>query len=150
MSDEPNHNHFYVTPAMLPQPTDTDTQWVQRVTMLAEISEEVMKTLHGFLRINAPILLDEALPTYHLIAGLGFILRGIQLTGRTQLEKSGTAPLDPEDEQARIIRDELARPDLDLQLREALLTLLSHQLDRSAKPPADSEWPADGFVIGGE
>lgn len=149
MSD--GHNHFYITPDILPQPEDTDIEWIQRVTMLADMGEEVMKAIYTYLRINAPILVTDDQLLYHLIAGIGLVLRGISVTGTTQLEKVGKAPLDAEEEQGKLIRDELAKPNLPEDLREALLTILAHQLDASTKQPVpDSDWPVGGFTIGGE
>lgn len=141
--------HYYVTPAVLPRPDDTDTEWIQRVTMLGELSEQLMKTIYTYLRINAPILITEDQPLWHLIAGVGLLMRGVHTTGSNQLAKRGEQPLDVNDDQASIIRDELAQPNLNPELRDALLTILSNLLNAPAKP-MDTEWPAGGFVIGGE
>lgn len=149
------HNHFYITPDILPKPDDTDTEWIQRVTMLSEMGEDVMRTIYTYLRINAPILVTEDQLLYHLIAGVGLVLRGIHITGSTQLEKVGERPLDAEEEQMRLIRDQLAAPNCPADIRDALLTILQHNLEatreRVKQPPVeDAEWPSDGIVIGGE
>lgn len=148
-----DHQHFYITPAILPQPNDTDTEWIQRVTMLAEMGEELARHIFTYLRINAPVLVTEDTLLYHLLSGLGLTMRGITVTGTRQLEKVGKKPLDPADEQARLICDELAKPNLPADLRDALLTVLAHNLETHppAEPPAEStEWPTEGFVLGDE
>ena len=145
-----NHQHFYITPAILPQPDDTDTEWIQRVTMLAGVGEELAKNIFLYLRAAAPVLVTEDTALFHLLAGLGLTLRGVTATGERQLAKVGKEPLDATEEQARTIRDELGKPDIDPALRDALLTILAHNLEagRQQPPAEDSEWPAGGFVIG--
>lgn len=150
MSDE-HHNHFYITPAILPQPDDTDTEWIQRVTMLASVGEELAKNIFLYLKVAAPVLVTEDTLLFHLLAGLGLTLRGIEASGTNQLAKAGLEPLDAQIEQCRTIRDELGKPNLPLDLRDALLTILAHNLemDKQRQPSAeDSDWPAGGFTIG--
>lgn len=149
------HRHFYITPDILPKSDSSDTQWIQQVTMLAEMSEYAARTIFDYLNANAPVLLVQDQPLFHWLSGLGLLLRGIQVTGRAWQEKHGVQPLDAEEEQARLIRDELANPNLPADLREALLTILAHNLEASREgpkvksPEADAEeWPAEGVVIG--
>lgn len=155
MTDEQQHDdeparHFYVTPAVLPQPNDTDTEWIQRVTMLASLTEEILRTAYNYLQAAAPILVGDEQPLWHLMAGAGLLMRGVQATGSTQLEKRGLKPLDAKEEQLRIIRNELARPDINPELREALLGILADNLRATPPPAEDNEWPAEGVVIGGD
>lgn len=144
------HQHFYITPAILPQPDSTDTEWIQRVTMLASVGEELAKHIYLYLKAAAPVLVTEDTLLFHLLAGLGLTLRGVTATGERQLAKAGKEPLDATEEQARTIRDELAKPNLPPDLREALLTILAHNLNAEKQRPSaeDSDWPAGGFVIG--
>lgn len=145
------HQHFYITPAILPQPDDTDTEWIQRVTMLAGVGEELAKHIFWYLKAAAPVLVTEDTLLFHLLAGLGLTLRGIEASGTNQLAKIGLKPLSAQEEQSRTIRDELAKPNLDPRLRDALLTILAHNLemDKQRQPSAeDSDWPAGGFIIG--
>lgn len=140
--------HYYVTPAVLPRPDDTDTEWIQRVTMLGELSEQLLKTIYGYLQQSAPILVTPDQPLWHLIAGVGLIMRGVHITGARQLEKRGLKPLGVNDDQANIIRDELARPNISPELRDALLTILSDLLNAPTRPIEDDEFPEGGFVLG--
>lgn len=151
-TERPTHQHFYITPAILPKDGDSDTEWIQRVTMLADVGEQLARHIYMYLRAVAPIVMQEESLAWHLLAGLGLTLRGIAATGRERLEKAGTAPLDATEEQAKVIRDELARPGLNPELRDALLTILQHNLEHPPKPtPAeDAEWPEGGFTIGGD
>lgn len=149
--DHTTHRHFYVTPDVLPKPDDSDTEWIQRVSMLAEMGEQLMRHAYTFLRINAPILVGSDQLTFHLMAGVGLLLRGIATTGERQLAKAGLKPLDVDEDQTRTVRDELAKPNLPPELRDALLTILAHNLEESGKrtpEPADDEWPEE-IVIGG-
>lgn len=147
--------HFIVCEHILPKPDDSQEDWVRRTTMLADMAEGLASSMFAWLRINAPMLTTyESLPA-QLVAGIGFLCRGIRDTGRAQLEKRGVEPLDINSDQARIARDRLADPTCSPQEREFLLDVLAHLLEcegrRTPNPPAEpTEWPEGGFVIGGE
>lgn len=118
-----------------------------RVTMLAELSENMTRSVFWLLRINAPILVAENSLLYGMLAGIGLTLKGIQYTGEQQLAKRGLKPVDLDEDQARVIRDQIDKPDCDPELRDALLHILGTRL--TEQPPAPVEdFPADGFVIG--
>jgi hypothetical protein len=143
------HRHFYVTPEVLPTPDATDTEWIQRVTMLSEMIEKLAESTFTMLLMYAPVLAGPNQPFSHLLGGMGLVCRGVAITGRQRLEKTGTAPLDLVEDQKRIIRDALAKPTCDPELREALLTILAHSLEspgRQASSDLD-EWP--GVILDG-
>ena len=144
------HRHFYVTPEVLPTPDATDIEWIQRVTMLGEMIEKLAESTFTMLMMYAPVLADSDQPFGHLLSGIGFVGLGIATTGRRQLEKAGRSQLRLKDDQLRIIRDQLAKPDLDTELRDALLTILAHNLEEESAPAEPSDFPAEGFVIGDE
>lgn len=151
------HQHYYITPEVLPAPNATDTEWVQRVTMLGEMIEQLTESTFILLSVYAPVLTDDSQPFRHMLGGLGLIGKGIALTGRAQLQKQGTEPLEARSDQLRIVRDRLADPTISPELRDALLTILAHNLEADrevGKQPTEPEQPSDfpdgGFIIGGE
>ena len=145
-----HHTHFYISPGLFPGPDDTDTEWMQRATMLGGMVEEVASTIFHLIRLAAPVMMtsDQMLPS--LIAGIGVLGQGINRTGTQQLAKQGMAPLNAQDEQLRTIRDELADPNTPPHVREALLVILQHNLEQRKQQPVeaveDTEWPEE---IGG-
>lgn len=153
--DQPcTHRHFYLVPDLLPQPDDTDTEWIQRVAMLGDVFEEVASNIFHIIQANAPVLLGSDSLLTHLIGGLGVMSRGIHATGTRQLAKRGLQPLSAEEEQVRVVRDQLADPRCSGELRDALLAILQHNLERTSRPaqkPAEPvDFPEEGFVIGGD
>ena len=144
------HHHFYITPEVLPKPDDSLEEWVQRTTMLAEMVEKLAQSTFTLMQLYAPVLTGPDQPFIQILSGIGLVCLGIAATGRVQLEKRGTEPLDVKDDQLRIIRDQLAKPGLDPELRDALLTILQHNLEEEGEPSPPADFPEDGWVIGGE
>lgn len=149
-NDYPTHHHFYITPEVLPKPDDSIEEWARRTTMLAEMVEQLARSTHTLLQMYAPVLTSDDQPFTHMLAGIGLVCLGIAATGRAQLDKTGTTPLTVQDDQLRIIRDQLAKPGIDPELRDALLAILAHNLETPDQPTEPTDFPEGGFVIGGE
>lgn len=150
---QPHPSHFVVCSEILPKDTDSLEEWAARSAMLADMAERLAGQLFMFLRINVPMLADyEQLPA-QLIAGIGVLCRGIRDTGRTQLQKAGTAPLSVEEDQAALARDKLANPATSPEEREFFLGVLAHKLECEAQwetsnPPIEpeDEWPNEWII----
>jgi hypothetical protein len=86
------------------------------------------------------------------MAGIGYTARGIAKAGRELLAKLGIEPLDALEEQKKLVREQIAKPDTPPELREHLLGILGflNNLPDHHRPTEDTEFPAEGFTIGGE
>lgn len=142
--------HIYVSPDALPDDTYTAEQWVQRVTLLADEIDTLNRGVWNAIVAKAPVLMrDNELLAY--LMGTGFLAQGIELTGRKLLERIGMPAIDPVEEQRRLIRDQLAKPDCPEDLRDHLLAVLGRLNDTLPSRPTSSptdDFPEGGFTIG--
>lgn len=148
----PEIGHVYICPEAMPNAADGPEAWIQRVTLLCNEVDTMTRHVWNMLAANAPVLLNTEIGAH--IGAIGLVVRSIEMVGTQMLEKFGMKPLDPLEDQKKLIRDQLADPATPAELRDFLLGILGHLNDlpdTPKPPPAEAtEWPEEGFVIGGE
>lgn len=147
------HSHIYVCPETLPDPDTADAaQFLQRVQLLSAQIDHMNQLVWKIVTTNAPVL-ERATDINVYIMGVGFLAQGLAITTKRLLEHMGVEPLNYLEDQRRLIRDQLDRPDCPVELREHLLDVLgwlNNQPDAPATATEETEWPEGGFTIGGE
>lgn len=151
-------SHFYISTDMLPDANASREEWERRTVMLAGMLEQMTRSLYEYLRAAAPVLVSGEQIAGHMLGSIGLVAKGIHISGLVQLQKAGVEPLDAEDDQARLIADRLANPAISTDEREFLLALQQHRTEcgtahtfTGETPLADdTDFPAEGFVIGGD
>lgn len=140
--------HIYVCQDALPDPTGPPYEFIQRVTLLAYEIDTLSQQLWGVLAANAPVLLRSDAAVF--VVGIGYLARGIERTGREMLARLGLPALDPLEDQKRLVRQQLAKPDCPADLAEHLTAVLEWLEGlEPTKPVESTEWPVEGFTIGG-
>lgn len=126
---EPDRTTIHITPQYLAEDLDP-TEWIRRMAVIAEQGEQITLLAVHALRHMAPVLIQEGGVLYNLMASIGMTQQILYESARTYLDRQGIVLGSFRDEQVRLVREHLARPDLDPETREQLLAVLAANLEQ--------------------